>query len=446
MTYKEAVKYIQTRSPISSQKSLEQITLLMESLGNPHKQLRYIHIAGTNGKGSVGKMCTDILINSGYTVGTFVSPSVIDFLERFQVNGKMISQADFIRIAEKVIKASDELKWRGYETTQFELITAIGIEYFKESSCDIVCLEVGMGGKLDPTNIIPRPSVAIITAVHLDHVAYLGDTIEEIGYEKSGIMKRDGDVIVYPLMHNDALDMIKERAKFTFAKLNIPDAENVEVEEITAKNTKFSYEGVDYRLGLVGDHQAYNAVIVIESMKVLQRKGFEISPDIIKSTLRSMKFIGRFHLLNLEKYRTTFTKIVKKPANEPIVILDGSHNYHAFEALSNTIVKTHLNLRQNRILVIGMLKDKDIDNSLKSIIPHFNKVICVPVEGNARSRSAEGLAKKAKLLCSEVYAEETLQSGVELAYSLAKDDGLILICGSLHLCTNTLKLYGEGNL
>lgn len=443
MTYEEAIKFINTRSAFSTKESLEQISLLLEALGNPHKNLKFIHVAGTNGKGSVSKMCSEILKNSGYTVGLFVSPSIVSFCERFQINNVMISQEKFVQIAQRVIGFVDELKWRGYDITQFEIITAIGIVYFYESGCDVVCLEVGMGGKLDSTNIISKPLVALITAIDYDHTAYIGDTISEIAYEKSGIIKRDTDVVVYPYMNQDAIDMISEKCKFTYSNLHIPDVSAIQVEAMTALSTKFTYEGVNYKLGLVGEHQAYNAVIVIEAMKILSSKGFIISGEIIKRTLKSIRFHARFQVIYLEKFRSSFTNVIKKPAIEPIAILDGSHNQHSFAGLYKTLQATDLDKKPTRVLVIGMLKDKDVTSSLDTILPLFNKVIAVPAEDTSRSMKPEKIAEKAKGKCEEIYVENSVQAGVEKAYDLAKENGLIIIAGSLHLATKVLELYTE---
>lgn len=445
MTYKEAVKYINTRSTFASQQSLNQIEILLELLGNPHKQLKFIHIAGTNGKGSVGKMSSEILSNSGYTVGLFVSPSVVDFRERFQVNNEMISKEKFLQIAKTVFAFVEELKWRGFEITQFELITAIGLVYFQQLKCDIVCLEVGMGGNLDPTNVIDTPLVSVITAIDLDHTALLGDSIEQIAYEKSGIIKDNTDVVTYPSQNEDALSIILEKCNRTGSRLVIPNFANITVTEITALSTRFSYNDNKYKLGLIGVHQAYNCTIVLETMKILNQKGFVIEDAVIKSTLKSIRFFARFQILNLDKYRLDFSKPTRKPMVEPITILDGSHNHHSFLALADSLQRTHLNKKTNRILVIGMLKDKDVSSSLDCILPHFNAVIAVPVEGSPRGIKPKELAKLSQGKCKEIYVEETVQSGIEKAYEISKEDGLIVIAGSLHLSTKVLKLYSNND-
>lgn len=443
MTYEEALKFINTRGAFNTKGSLEQISLLLEALGNPHKNLKFIHVAGTNGKGSVSKMCSEILQKSGYTVGLFVSPSVVTFCERYQVNNQMISKEKFVQVAEKVIGYVDALKWRGYEITQFEVITAIGLEYFNQLQCDIVCLEVGMGGNLDSTNIIDTPLVALITAVALDHTMFLGENIAEIAYEKAGIIKENTDVVTYPTQDEMALAMIMEKCNRTGSRLVVPNVSNIQVTDITALNTRFSYDGTKYKLGLVGQHQAYNATMVIEAMKILNNKGFNIEDSNIKSTLKSVRFNARFQVLYLDKYRQDFTKPTRKPVAEPITILDGSHNHHSFEGLSKTLSTTDLDKKTFRILVIGMLKDKDIQSSLDVILPQFNKMIAVPVDDSPRSLKPEKIAEKAKGKCQEIYVEDSVQAGIEKAYELAKDDGVIIIAGSLHLATTVLELYNK---
>lgn len=441
MTYKEAVTFIYGRSLFNTQHSLEQMTLLLEALENPHKKLQFIHISGTNGKGSVSKMCSAILENSGYKVGLFVSPCVVDFCERFQVNNTMISHEEFVEISTRVINCVEELKWKGYNITQFEMITAIGLLYFAHSECDIVCLEVGLGGKLDSTNIIDTPLVAIITAIALDHTKFLGDTIEKIALEKAGIIKENTDVVTYPLQLSDALVVIMQQCHQTNSKLVIPNSSNILISEITALTTRFSYDDVKYRLGLVGVHQAYNCSMVIEAMKILNKKGFTIEDSVIKNTLKSVRFFARFQVLNLEKHRINFITPARKPTVEPITILDGSHNSHSFGGLSRTLKITRLDQKPYRILVIGMLKDKDVELSLETILPHFNKMIAVPVEGNNRGIDVNTLGDLAKGKCEEIYIENSIQAGVEKAYALAKEEGVIIIAGSLHLATKVLELY-----
>lgn len=443
MTYEESIKYILTRGVFSSQKSLEQIEFLLEHLGNPHKKLKFIHIAGTNGKGSVGKMCSEILQSAGYKVGLFVSPSVIDFRERFQANNEIISIEKFMEISVKIISLVESLKWRGYEITQFEIITAIGIEYFYQEQCDIVCLEVGLGGNMDPTNIIDTPLVAIITAIALDHISLLGDTIEKIACEKAGIIKENTDVVTYPSQSKETLDIITDKCNLTNSRLVVPDETAIKVSTITVLSTKFSYNKTKYKLGLIGAHQVYNATIVLEAMKILNTKGYNITDEVIQTTLKDVRFNARFQVLKLNKFNSDFSKPSRQPKIEPIIILDGSHNQHSFEALYNNIKATGLDTKTFRILVIGMLKDKDVQESLNTILPLFNKIIAVSLNENPRGMSATEIAKKAEGKCHEIYIEPSIKEGIEKAYELAKDDGFIAIAGSLHLSTKVLELYNN---
>ncbi|MEG1027449.1 MAG: Mur ligase family protein, partial [Oscillospiraceae bacterium] len=224
MDYIQAENYIHSFTRFGSQLGLERMRRLLQLMGNPQKELKYIHIAGTNGKGSTAMMCTNILENSGYKVGTYISPFVVDFRERFQINSKMIEKEDFAVLATYIKPIVDKMRdEENMQVTEFEAVTAIAFKYFAENKCDIVCLEVGLGGRFDATNVIDCPLVAIIASISLDHTAILGDTIPKIAFEKAGIIKPNSTVITYPLQDKEAIPVLKERCREENATFILPD-------------------------------------------------------------------------------------------------------------------------------------------------------------------------------------------------------------------------------
>lgn len=425
MTYIKAVDYIHSFTRFGSQLGLERMNAMLEMMGNPHKDLKFIHIAGTNGKGSTASMCTSIFKAAGYKVGTYISPFVVDFRERFQVDGAMIDRADFVTLVKYVSKFVDKMKLKNMQVTEFEVITAIAFEHFKRSHCEIVCLEVGLGGKYDATNVIDTPLAAVITSISYDHIAILGDTIEKIAGEKAGIIKNDTDVVTYPLQNEDAIAVLMARCAETNSTLTIPNAASVKITKSDVEGSNFIYNEEFYTIKFVGTHQVYNAVAVIEVIMIAIEKGFNINLVDIKIGLAKASFAARFEILR----------------KHPYVILDGAHNKEAVDSLAISMDKLEA---KSKIVIIGMMADKDYESAVEAIGIRCKAMITIPVD-NPRAIDKDELATEAKKYCKEVYAIEDYEEAFTKAISLADKDDAIIVCGSFYMASDMRKIIKNRN-
>ena len=411
MTYKETMDYIDSFLLFGSKLGLVRITKLLSDLGNPQDKLKFIHIAGTNGKGSVSCYCANILQNAGYKVGMFISPYIIDFKERFQINGEMISNDDLTKIVEK-IKAvvdtypSDEIP------TEFEIVTAIGMLYFCEQNCDVVVLEVGLGGRLDSTNVIKNPLCSVITSISLDHTEYLGNTLSEIAFEKGGIIKNACPTVLYPIQDAQVVEKITEICDERNSELTFCDENEITLlkEDICGDSVK--YKDTEFTLAIPGKVQKYNALTAI---KAIEKSGFDVSDEQIKNGIENAHFPARLQL---------FSK-------EPKILLDGAHNPDGVKSLVMFLQKYF----DKPIGVIGMMKDKDIDSVLSQIAPEFSKIYTVTVN-NPRAISAPELKEKAQKYCRDVEETKSLK---DVLAKLKDEKCDFVVCGSLYLCSESLK-------
>ncbi len=420
LTYIEAENYVHSLTRFGSQLGLERMNKLLELMGNPHKKLKFVHIAGTNGKGSTAQMSTNILRDAGYNVGTYTSPFVVCFRERFQVNGEMISEADFVTLTEYMLPFIKNMSEMGLEVTEFEMITAIAFEYFCKKNCDIVCLEVGLGGKYDATNVIYTPIVAIITSISLDHVEILGDTIEKIAGEKAGIIKQNSSVVTYPLQQDDAVAVFMQQCAKTGSTLIIPNANQITINTCNSFGSEFIYDNEMYKIKLVGEHQIYNAVAVIEAMNILSKKGFLINTNNIKQGLEKTIIPARFEIMS----------------TNPLVIVDGAHNSQAARSLAINMDKLEANYK---IAIMGMMADKDYESAVNDIGSRCKSVITVPVN-NPRAINNKTLATIALKYCDEVYAIDDYLDALEKAMSLSDEKSAIIICGSFYMASDMRKI------
>lgn len=411
MTYKQVMDYIDSFLLFGSKLGLTRITKLLNDLNNPQDKLKFIHIAGTNGKGSVSCYCANILQNAGKKVGMFISPYIIDFRERFQINGEMISENDLIRIVEK-IKAVVDTYPKDEIPTEFEIVTAIGMLYFYEQNCDIVVLEVGLGGRLDSTNVIKNPLCSVITSISLDHTEYLGNTLSEIAYEKGGIIKENCPTVLYPIQELEVFDKIKEICEKQNSQLTICKSEEISVVKEDICGDTICYNGLQFTLPIPGKVQKYNALTAI---KAIEKCGFEISDKNIKNGIENARFPARLQLFS------------KKPK----ILLDGAHNPDGVKSLVSYLQKYF----DKPIGIIGMMKDKDIDSVLSQIAPEFSKIYTVTVD-NPRAISAIELKEKAKEYCCDVEASDSLKTTINMLKNSKED---FVICGSLYLCSEGLK-------
>lgn len=397
MNYNETLNYIHSLGNFSKPAGLERITEALEKLDNPQKALKAIHIAGTNGKGSVSVMLSSVFIAAGYKTGLFISPFIIDFRERIQINGEYISEEALIEYSKRVIDTEVEL-------TEFEFITAVAFLYFKERNIDILICETGLGGRLDATNILTNKLVNVITKIGLDHTSILGDTLEKIAEEKCGILRNCPSVTIYA-QPPEVLKTIKNRAE----KLFVTDADSLYIEKSDFGNT-FIYKGEKYDLLLSGDYQIENSLLAIEAVK---QSGYNITYETIYNGLSSAFFPARMEVIS----------------KEPLVVLDGAHNPDGAKVLSAELKKQ----KSKPIAIIGMMKDKNYKTFLNTTLKHCETAIAVEVEGISRSLKADELKLSAENVCKCITAENYIDA-VSMASSLSKGRS-VFIFGSLYLAS-----------
>lgn len=415
MTYENAIKKIHSLLSFGARPGLDRILTLLDLMGNPQDKLKYIHVAGTNGKGSTCAMLSSILVASGYKTGLFISPYITDFRERIQINNKMISKEVLADAVEKTFPLIEKLQNEGIIITEFEYVNALEFYIHANENCDVVVLETGMGGLLDCTNVIKPPLCSVITTIGLDHTAVLGDTIEKIALQKCGIIKPDSFAVTSKQTEN-AMSVIEQTAE----KLNVPltksDSVKINVISETLNGSDFEYNEKKIHLNLAGKHQIENAKTALAAIESVRQRGlFRISDDDIKAGFSKAVNPARFELLN----------------KNPIVVLDGAHNPNGIDALK-TAVNNFLDGKKITC-IMGMLADKDIDSSIKLLSGIFDSVYTVPVD-NPRAISAEELSKKCRECFKNVTSFNSAETAFDTAFENAKNDGgAVLICGSLYL-------------
>ena len=392
MNFNEAIEYINSKNVYGSILGLERVRSLCSFFGNPQNKLKFIHIAGTNGKGSTAAFISNILASAGYTVGRYISPAVHDFSERITINNIPISHAALAELTAKAALFPDDI-------TEFELVAAIAFQYFLEQKCDYVVLEVGLGGRFDATNIIPSPEIAVITSISIDHTEQLGDTISKIAYEKCGIIKPGARVVVYPHQTAEALRVIKS------ADPNFTLCAPARLLETSINGTKFEHEGKTYELSMLGEHQIQNAATAITAMR-------GISYEHIYNGLKNTRFPARFECLR----------------RNPYVIIDGAHNHGGAVALSAALQKY---FPGNRTIVMGMLADKEYEKCVSEIAPLATHFIATQPQ-NPRALDAAILGNVASRYCTDVSIIPNRDEAVHLALNHEN----ICICGSLYLLNN----------
>lgn len=410
MTQPLNTEWLQQLPRLQGKPGLERINRLLDLLGNPQNQMDFVHVAGTNGKGTVCTFVANILKEAGYKTGLTISPYVLDFRERFQINGEMISIQDLERLAERVRIAVEQMP---EGVAQFEAVTALALLWFYEQGCQIGVLETGLGGRYDATNVVSRTLVAAITRIDLDHTELLGDTLEEIAAEKAGIIKPGCTVVSYPLQDDEVQRVIVAECIRQKAELIRPNAEDIRLlDMMSAFENRFDYGGYLIDLNLLGAHQVCNAVMAVEIALALWRKGYEIDDNAICEGLKKTTFPARLEVMR----------------KNPIVLLDGAHNPAGVAALVGTLES--LKYKQP-VAVIGMMADKNCEEMLRMLLPHVDRVYTV-TPCCSRAMSAAALADCVKKICpqKEAVVCDSVQHGLELALQQEKD---LLICGSLYL-------------
>lgn len=413
MTYKDALNYIHSINCFGIKPGLERINALLKRLGNPEEKLKCIHIAGTNGKGSTSTALANIMIAEGKKVGLFISPFVVNFRERIQINGEYIKEKELANLTYEISKIVPEVEKEVEDNiTEFEFITALMFAYFKEQNCDVVILEVGLGGRLDSTNVITKPLASVITQIALDHIAVLGDTIDKIAYEKCGIIKADCPVITTSHQNPRALSVIEKIAKDKNSPLKIANISSAENVKIAPYGSEFTYKGMNITVNLAGRHQIENMTAAAETALALG-----VSKTAIVRGIANTKFPARLEILS----------------RSPLVILDGAHNENGADVLANYLDEHKL----TPVTLIGMMADKNCEAVVKKIASRSKAVFAVKVEGNPRTETAENLSQIAGEYCVNSFTAENYGYALSLAFQRCKKTNLpLLICGSLYLASD----------
>ncbi|MDO4742745.1 MAG: folylpolyglutamate synthase/dihydrofolate synthase family protein [bacterium] len=409
MNYKECLDYIHSLLRFGSKPGLSRISYLLDRLGNPQKKLRIIHIAGTNGKGSTAVMVQSICSAAGYKTGLYISPFVTDFCERIQVDGNYINENELCEITQKIREAAQTLN-NTDPVTEFEFITALAFECFVQKKCDVVVLETGLGGRFDATNVVEKPLVSVITRIGLDHQNVLGDSIEKIAFEKSGIIKSRCPVVVSSHQPECALEVIRAECKNKKSPLFLNCLPSFSSCTVGVSGNEFVFDSSVYKSGLIGTHQFDNAANAITAVEV---SGLKIKQSDIVEGLSKAFLPARSEILS----------------TEPIVILDGSHNIDGIASLSDLLRQLNIN---KITAIIGMMADKSISDALRQISPLCKDIVTVTVEDNPRSACATQLAS----ICSEfndnVHIATDYDNAIKTAIQLA-NGGPIVVFGSLYL-------------
>lgn len=401
MTYNETLDFIHSLGKFRLPASLERIKKVCKRLGDPQNSFKSIHIAGTNGKGSTAAMISNVLIKSGLVTGTFISPFIVKFNERIQINGRYISDDDLVFYAEKVRET-------GVRLNEFEFITALCFLYFKDKKINVAVMETGLGGRLDATNVLENVSVSVITKIGLDHTAILGETIEKIAAEKCGIIKKSAPVVTVCDQDGKALSVIKSYA----GDLTVPEIPAVKKADLTG--CEFDYRGVSYTLSLLGKHQAYNAATAIEAVR-------KFSPDIPLETIRSALS------------ETVFPARLEIVSRSPLVIVDGAHNPDAAEVLARFI----RDLGGEVTFVCAMMRDKNVSDFIKTVADKNSVFIATGID-IPRCMDAIELERIARGSFKKTYVEKEVETALKRA---EETNNPVFVVGSLYLASKVRKIY-----
>ncbi len=390
MNYTESLNYIHSIPKFRRPLGNENLRRLLSLLGDPQKKLRFVHIAGTNGKGSTAAMTERILRESGYKTGLFTSPYLETFNERIRVNGENIPNGALAERASRVRRVMEE---NGALVSEFAFVTAAAFLYFYEKKCDIVVLEVGMGGRLDATNVIDGSVASVICKIALDHTQYLGDTIEEITREKCGIIREGGRAIAYP-NEKHITDIIRACAESKNVRLTVADAHAAD----------------GYELSLKGEYQKYNAAVVLETVNALREKGYKIPEKAVREGLKNTTWHARFEFVRDN------------------VIIDGAHNPDGIRALKKSLA----GINKDITVVTAMMEDKAWEECVKEISPIAKRFIATELN-MPRCLKAEKIASIVK------NAEVIKDTGAALDAALSDNTGVVCVCGSLYLAGEIRK-------
>lgn len=426
MNYKESIEYLEKLNVRGINPGLITMTKLLAMMGNPHKGLKYIQVAGTNAKGSVCTFISEILIANGYKCGLYSSPAVFDDRENWSVNSKIISKTEFARL---VTEISEQLKDNpDIVPTRFEFETLMAFLFFRNKQCDVAVLEAGMGGTLDATNICPDNEICVFTPIGMDHMGFLGKTLAEIAYNKSGIIKKNS-IVISAKQETDVEDVLNEEASKNNKSVKYVDTARLRKIKYKKTETSFDYcEYKDVRIRMLGIKQPENAALAIEVAGALSMKGFALSDEKIKKGLFTAFLKGRFELISVK----------------PAIYLDGGHNEPAALQL-----RDNLNLyckNKNIIEIMSMLKDKDVDKVSEIVTPMAGHVLTVTGPNKARALDKIKLAEHVMNYNPVVTACDSPEEAVEISLMLSNSQSVIVVFGSFTHLSKIRKLFAESFL
>lgn len=424
MNYEEALSYIHGTYKFGIKLGLHNIGALLELMDNPQDKLKYVHVAGTNGKGSTVAFISSILAASGYRAGVYTSPYIQRFTERIRVNDTEISEEDLARITGFVKSKVDIMIARGENhPTEFEVVTAIAFQYYYEKKCDVVVLEVGLGGRYDSTNVIKTPDLAVITTISYDHTDRLGNTLAEIAFEKAGIIKPGGAILSYT-QDEAVTGVLSTVCTEKGASLHFVDFSGISLEKFHIGGQVFNYNGYkELEISLLGEHQLRNATVAVKAAEILVDKGYAINPESIRQGLKNARWPGRLEVLS----------------TNPVFLIDGAHNIEGAWVLRTALDKYFTG--RPVTFIMGVFRDKDYNSMIKAVIRDCRRVITVSPESE-RALPAGELAGAISPYCKNVYISDTIEEAVRTSLETAVQDEVICAFGSLSYIGEIRKAFG----
>ncbi|MDO4502253.1 MAG: folylpolyglutamate synthase/dihydrofolate synthase family protein [Coriobacteriia bacterium] len=421
---------------------LDRTRLLLDLIGRPQNQLRFVHVAGTNGKGSMCSVLASVLQAAGYRTGLFTSPYLITFEERIRVDGANIALDDLRDVTLVVRDAAAQVQEQlGEHPTEFELMTAVALLHFARSRCDVVVLEVGLGGRLDSTNVIESPEVCVIARMGLDHTAVLGTTLEQVAAEKAGIIKPGCPVVSWP-QEEPAMAVVRQRCAELGCDLRIPDFAQLTVELVGQGVRPFAYGDFGpLELQLLGSYQPYNAALALEAVAALRERGWDVPDDAVCAGVAATQWPGRFQVV----------------AQEPVFVVDGGHNPQGAQALADSL--TDVFPGRKPVLLMGVLADKDYLSMLRTVLPLADSLVAY-TPPSPRALAAQDLVAAVQQVSCELCSNDhdgsaitqcnavpacacaSVPEAVQRARQLAGPEGLVVAFGSLYSIADIMAALG----
>lgn len=423
MLYEEARVYLDGVSKYGSVLGLDSIKKLLEELENPQKELKFIHIAGTNGKGSILAYLSTILKEAGYRTGRYISPTVMEYLERFQINGEYMEEAEFAEITCDVKCAAERLEKKGLPyPTAFEIETAIAFLYFKRKKCDFVVLECGLGGALDATNVIESPVLCVFASISMDHIGVLGNTLEEIAEDKAGIIKK-GAGVVTSFQRGSVWRILESRAREKKDEIVMAEPEKIVVHKTGMDGQSFSYkEFENIGIHLAGRNQIENAVTALEAVRLMRKKGISVNDAAVYRGMAEARWPGRFMMVS----------------GNPPVIVDGAHNEDAAKRLAQNVDEY---LKNKKITaVVGVFRDKEYEKIVDIMAPYLDRAYTIDLPNRERTLEKEILRKVLEQKGIKAETADSIKEALEKAKEQTEKDGAILVFGSLSYLGEVIRL------